>query len=556
MTHFMLGPFQSRFRLPLLLLLLSTAAVLAMLAFVCRDAPLPPSPDKGTAQPDRPVFGGEIRVAINSDIMSTNPGVLRDGNTDMVLYHVTEALVGYRDDLTVGPLLADRIDVEDGGKRYIFTLRKGLIFHNGAPVTATEVKWSWDRMLRPETGFRCREFYDGSGAGGLKLESVDVLSADRVAFRLNKPSVLFLDRMANLQCQTVILHPASVASDGTWRTPIGTGPYRLGEWRKGRSVTLHRFSGYMPRSDPASGVTGRKIAYADTLTFVITPDRIAAKSSVYAGDIDLLFALPLSAYREVQARARNRGDIRVYRQQTLDWTVMLIQTRDPLLSDVRLRRAIAYAIAPDMVTVFATSGLGAVNPSATQHLSRFHGATQDRWYPYDPEKARRLAREAGYAGQVITIQANRKFSYMYDAAVAIQAMLAAAGFNAKIEMYDWATQLHNFSTGNFQLSAFGYSSRSHPSLLYGNFVGSKADRASVQWDDPTARALVERLETASSDPEVQELLDELHMEMMRQVPIIGLYNDLVVDIADSRLEGYKPWGFGRPRLWGVWVKPQ
>jgi peptide/nickel transport system substrate-binding protein len=509
------------------------------------DAP-PPTPSVS--------MGSEIRVAINSDILSTNPGVLRDGNTDMVLYHVGEALVGYRDDLTVGPLLAERIDVSDGGRTYMFTLRKGVHFHNGAPLTAAEVKWSWDRMLRPETGFRCREFYDGSGAGGLKLEAVEVLAPDRIAFRLNKPSVLFLDRMANLQCQTAILHPSSVAPDGRWRKPVGTGPYMLGEWRKGRSVTLTRFAGYAARSDPPSGVTGRKIAYADRLVFVVTPDRIAAKSAVYAGNIDLLFAVPLSAYREVTARAKARGDINVYRQPTLDWSVLLIQTRDPLLSDVRIRRAIAHAISPAMVTTFSTAGLAAVNPSATQHLSRYHGPVEDRWLAYDPVLARRIAREAGYRGQVIRIQANRKFSYMYDSAVAVQAMLAAAGFNAKIEMYDWATQLHNFTTGNFQLSTFGYSARSHPSLLYGNFVGSKADRASVQWDDPTARALVARLETASSDAEIQQLLDTLHLEMEKQVPIIGLYNDLVVDIASSKLEGYKPWAFGRPRLWGVKVR--
>ncbi len=89
------------------------------------------NPSHGVAD-SGPVYGGEIRVAINSDIRSTNPGVLRDGNTDTVLYHVGESLVAYRDDLTVAPLLAARIEVSEDRRRYLFELRKGLTFHNGA----------------------------------------------------------------------------------------------------------------------------------------------------------------------------------------------------------------------------------------------------------------------------------------------------------------------------------------------------------------------------------------------------------------------------------------
>src|SRR5690606_24875561 len=160
---------------------------------------------------------------------------------------------------------------------------------------------------------------------------------------------------------------------------------------------------------------------------------------------------------------------KIYHQDTLDWTVLLIQSADPLLSDPRMRRALAHAISIDMVTTFATYDLAKPNPSAVPQITRFAKPSHNPWPAYHPAMARRLAQEAGYKGEVIHIQANRKFSYMFDNAVAIQAMLNAAGFNAKIEVFDWATQLTNFFNGNFQLSSFGYSARSHPALLYGNF---------------------------------------------------------------------------------------
>ncbi len=502
------------------------------------------------AQP-APTRGGEIRVAIGSDILSTNPGVLRDGNTDTVLYHIGESLVAYRDDMSVGPLLAETISLSPDRRTYTFTLRRNVRFHNGALMTSADVVWSWRRYLDPETGFRCLDDFDGSGASGIRIESITAPAPDRVVFRLNRPSALFLDRMASVQCLTAVLHPSSVDANGAWVAPIGTGPYRLGEWRRGRSVTLERFNNYSSRTEPMTGLTGRKTALAERVVFVVTPDRFSAKSSLYAGALDLVFAAPISAYGEMQRRAERRGDVRIHRQATLDWTVLLMQTRDPLLRDVRMRRAIAHALSPELITDVSTFGLAEPNPSAVMRASRFYNEGFSAWPAYDPAMARRLAREAGYRGQVLTIQTNRKFSYMYDNAVAAQAMLIAAGFNVRLEVSDWATQLSRFQRGEFQLSAFGYSARSHPALMYATFTGSRDVRRSYQWEDPRALALVAEFENAPNDEALAGLLAQLHALMQEDVPMVGLYNDEIIDLTRTTLNGYRPWAMGRPRLWGV-----
>lgn len=90
-----------------------------------------------------------IQVGINGDIRSTDPGVNRDENTDAVVMHVVEGLVAYREDATVGPMLAESISVSDDGRSYRFKLRDGVRFHNGAPLTAAEVLWTWHRYLIP-----------------------------------------------------------------------------------------------------------------------------------------------------------------------------------------------------------------------------------------------------------------------------------------------------------------------------------------------------------------------------------------------------------------------
>ncbi len=500
----------------------------------------------------KPRFGGEIRVAISSDIRSTNPGVRRDGNTDTVLLEIGEPLVAYRNDMTVGPMLAESVKHSPDGRVYTFTLRRHVRFQNGALMTAADVKWSWDRLLDPKTGFRCLDDFDGTGATGVKIESVTTPDKWHVVFTLNKPSALFLDRIASVQCQTSILHRSSVNADGSWNKPIGTGPYELAEWRKGQYVLLKRFDGYVPRSDPQDGMTGRKIAYADRIRFVVTPDLLAAKSALYAGAIDLVFAAPLSALNEMERRAKDPGDVRLYRQETLDWTVLLMQTDDPLLKNVNMRRAIAHAISPELLTDVSTMGVATANTSAVNHASRFRTPDESRWLSYAPELARRMAKEAGYTGQPITIQTNRKFPYMFDNAVAAQAMLNAAGFNAKLEVFDWATQLSKFQKGDFQMSSFGYAARGNPALLFQNFTGSKAVRKSYQWDNPRAIALIEKFDMAPNDDVLRAEMQKLHALMVQDVPLIGLYNDKIIDLTRTSLHGYQPWAIGRPILWGVW----
>ena len=95
-----------------------------------------------TAVAETPKQGGQLVVALNADIRSTNPGIDRDANTDSVLHHVVETLVAHSEDMGIAPLLADSWEVSEDGKTYTFALRPDATFHNGAPVTAAELTWS------------------------------------------------------------------------------------------------------------------------------------------------------------------------------------------------------------------------------------------------------------------------------------------------------------------------------------------------------------------------------------------------------------------------------
>lgn len=490
--------------------------------------------------------GGELRVSINSDIKTTEPGGrLRDVYSDTILLHVVEGLVAYRDDFSIAPVLAQSYEITDEGRTYKFHLRSGRRFHNGATLTSDDVKWSWERILDPKTGWVCREWYDGSL--GPKLLAVEAPDPQTVIFRLAEASPLFLENLASFQCMASVLHRDSVAQDGSWQGPVGTGPYQLAQWQKGEYILLRRFDGYVPLNEPASGLAGRKEAREETLRWMIVPEKAAQKAGLLAGQIDVL---PTLAANDLPMPA---GKAKTSVVQGQDWSALLLQTQNPLLRDVRMRRAIASAINGNQLAGSATSKLATGNPSVIPTSSPWYSKTQRKGVPFDARATARLAKEAGYRGEKLKLQTNKRFESMYTNAVILQAMLQKAGINVELEVLDWAAQLANYREGKFQLMSFAFTARTDPSLIYMSFIGDKAKGAYYQWDDRNVDQLARQIATQTDRARRQELIDQLHELMIAQVPIVPLYNPPVIDATGPKVSGYKPWTAGRTRLWNVSV---
>lgn len=491
----------------------------------------------------------EIRIALPSDIRGTNPGVDRDAFTDMVLSHVVEGLVAYDGHFHVAPLLADSWAISPDGMTYTFHLRRGVRFQNGAPMSAADVKWSWERLLQPATRYLCRDWYDG--ARGLRIAAIDTPDAYTVVFHLATPNYLLLEEMASFQCLAGVISPQSVDSKGRWKRLIGTGPYEIAAWNPGQYVLLERFDGYEPRPEPESGYAGAKAPEAKYLRWQIIPDESAALASLFSGQIDVVLGVQPAELGEL----RQQADVRAHVVSGIDWYTLLINTEDPLLRDPRIRQAIAHAIDYRALARAVTFGYGRYNPSVVAAGSPYHDAAMDGGYAYDPALARSLLRQAGYRGQVIQLQANKRYPGMFDNAIIIQSMLRKVGFNARLEVLEWTTQLADVPARRFQLMSFGYSGRPYPLFAYASFLGARSGNPWMQWQNPTAIALAERA-SATRDPAArQALFDRIHRLMIADIPLINLYDGIVIDATATRLRDYRAWPANTPRLWGVRISP-
>jgi peptide/nickel transport system substrate-binding protein len=490
-----------------------------------------------------------LRVRLNADIRSTDPGVNRDGNTDMVMTHIVEGLVAYRQDTSIGPMLAEKVDVSADGLTYTFTLRAGVTFHNGEPLTSADVKASWDRYLKRETNWRCLPEFDGRGVS--KITAIETPDPRTVVFRIEKPATLFLASMARVDCaQSGIYHRASLNADGTWNTPIGTGPYTLAEWRRGQFVELARFARYASRGGDPDGLTGGKGTGPERVRLTIIPDSSASKAALLANSIDMIPDVDEADAQEL----RTKPGVGVTSTPTLGAVGVLIQTKDPLLQDVRIRRALALSLDhQELVKAIAGEGV-AYNASPIPTASGFHGAVQKTGYKRDLAQAKKLLAEAGYRGQPIKLLTNKRFNSMYEMAVLVQAMAGDAGLKVEFEVIDWATQLDQYTKGTYTAMSFAFSARYDATLSFDMFAGPKATQPRKVWDNPEMQKLIDASGQTTDPAKRQAFFDTLHKQMLEDVPAIWLYNNAATTATGPRVANFRPWVTEQPRFWAVTMK--
>jgi peptide/nickel transport system substrate-binding protein len=499
-----------------------------------------------------------LKVAIEAEPEGLDPLLHHHASGKLVSQHVGEALVGYRADLSIAPVLAERIDVSTDGRTYRFPLRVGAQFHNGAAVTAADVAWVFNEYyLDPERKWECLPFYDGTGTteertAGVRVRDVRAVDRRTVEFRLEEPSSLFLHRLADTSCVPLVFHRASLGADGKLRALIGTGPFRMGEWRRGESVRVDRFEGYRPGAGKRDGYGGAREALVQAIEFVVVP-KSEWVPSLEAGTVHVLPDVEYAQY----AAARDTKGVESIVTPLTSWYDLLIQTADPLLSDKRIRQAIAHAIDLDYVAAVVTQGRGRGNPSVIALGADFHTKAHDGRRPLDPARARELLREAGYKGAPLTLQTSRDaYPWLYDAAVVVHSMLRAVGLNVELQVIPWKQQLDtHYRGGSFQLNLFLFGGRNSPTLAYGKFIGPKATLARFQWDDAEAFALVQKAEDATTRETLQAAYDELHRRMVEDVPTLPLFNDERFDLIAAGVRGYEPTRFMRVPLWGVSLEP-
>ena len=491
----------------------------------------------------------DIVVALSSDLRSNDPGVNRDGNTDAIMMHILEGLVGYTEDGAVEPLLAKSVTMSDDGLTYTFSLRDDVTFHNGDKMTADDVVWSMNRYMDADSKWRCLPDFDGSRA--VKLAGIEKVDDATVTMTIAEPSAVFLGLMARPECGfTGIISPKSVGEDGSFAAPIGTGPFKWDEWKKGEYVHLVKNDAYVspPNDGAPNGTVGAKDPLADGVKFMVVPDASTVKAGIQSGALDLAEVSP-----DLMPEFEDRDDSKLIVAVNNGKNLFYMQTRDPVLSNPGVRRAMAMALDLPQLVAAASNGTGTPNCSMIATNSIYYSETQQECLPYDIEAAKKELKDAGYNGEPISIIANRRGNVpSYPAAIIAQAMMQQAGLNVQIEVLDYATQVERRRSGNYQVISQSVSPRLDPALMMSFYVGDKDENTSLMWENPKAIELLDAAYRETDQAKRQQIFDDFHTLMLEDMPGLFMYDMVDIWAATASLEGAPVWQ-GNPRVWQVSV---
>ena len=383
-----------------------------------------------------------VRTNIGSEPDSLDPWKSAATDTEAIFHNVFEGLMLYNEKGEMIPGLAESVSISPDGLTYTFRLRKEVLFHNGKPFTGADVLYTYNNL----TGM------SGEKAVSSKFSLVKEISApDAYTFvvTLTNASAAFLS------LTSIPILPEGYADQATH--PVGTGPYRFVEYTPGQRVVLERNDAYYEKDRMP------KIKRAEI--YVMT-DESAIVSALRSGQLDF------ASITAENAKFLS-SDYTIFNSPQNMVQIFALNNADPIFSDIKIRRAINYAVDKQDVIDGVFGGYATqLDSNFSPVMGMYYNTDLSSYYRQDLAKARQLLAEAGYPNgfdMTITVPAN--YQAHIDTAQIFAQQLAAVGIRATIQPIEWATWLDQvYSKAQYQSTIIGLTGKLDPDSVLGRFA--------------------------------------------------------------------------------------
>ena len=430
---------------------------------------------------------------------------------------VYEPLVTLDADLQIQPALAESWEFSNDGTRLTFTLRDGAAFHNGDPVTAADVKASYERILDEATGAATR-------ANFLSIESIDAADARTVVFTLSQQDAPVLTAMTDLNAAIV---PASEIAAGTVGTEaIGSGPFKLDSWSPNERSELSANAGWWGDGPSIDGIEVR-----------VMPDETAILAALRTGAID--FALlndPL-----VASLVATDGSVQLNRAPAISYHVLQLNPSRAPMDNLAVRQAISCAIDRQQVLDTASLGEGQVTGPLTIPAYR---SDPDSLFCYerDVDRAKELLASSGQSDITLNLIAARGEPPTAVAeAQVIQANLGEIGIGVEIEVLELNVYIDRWLKADFDVAAAHNGGRADPYTMYTRYWTRDGNLQKVSnYIDDTLDSLMQRGRTETDTEARRQIFAEFDRHLAEMSPWIWLYNGYEYTAQQSHVEGFVP----------------
>jgi peptide/nickel transport system substrate-binding protein len=425
---------------------------------------------------------------------------------DEVVYaNVFEGLTRFAPDGTIRPALAESWEIAPDDLSWVFHLRPNVTFHDGTPMTAEDVVFSFDRAMAEGSTNAQKQLFDG-------INEVTAIDDVTVEIGLDVPKGSLLTNLA--WGDAVIVSPAT--ADTNKQTPVGTGPFKFGQWVQGDRIELVKNPDYW--GEPAK---------LDKVTFKFISDPTAAFAAMMAGDID---AFPVFPAPENLAQFEADPRFAVIVGSTEGETILAMNNARPPFDDIRVREAVAHAIDRQAIIDGAMFGYGTPIGS---HFAPHNPAYEDltALSAYDPEKAKALLKEAGHEGGFKTTLTLPPPPYARRGGEIVASQLRAVGIEAQITNVEWAQWLEQvFTNKDFDLTIVSHTEPmdigiyARPDYYFG-------------YDDPVMRALLKGVDATADPAEQAEVLKAAQERIAEKFVNVYLFQLAKTGVADARIKG-------------------
>lgn len=398
---------------------------------------------------------------------------------------------------------------------YVFKIKEGIKFHDGVEMTAEDVKFSLDRAANSASVSYVADFMD----------VVTVIDDYTVEVTLDAP---YAPALRNLSVPFTAIVPKHIVEtdEENWvLNPVGSGPYKFVEWNQGDSIKLEAFDEYFAGAPATKNLVMKVIPEAAQRTIALETGEIDIAYSILVNDLD---------------RVKENEDLTLYEAPSLSCQYISFNMNRAPFDNQLVRQAINYAIDRELIVETICCGSGQAADAII--APAVFGYSDPGDYEYNPDKARELLAEAGYADGFDTVLTVSESQTSVEACQAIQFMLMDIGINCEIEIMEFGSFIEQTSAGEFDMGYFGWvtstkdADYTYYSLEHSSQQGAPGNRSFV--NDEKVDALVETGRTTTDEAERLAAYEELSAYLFDLCNNAPIYYSNITAGTNAKVEGF------------------
>ena len=500
-----------------------------------------------------PAYGDSIIIGSIGDASNLIPMLASDSVSFDVAAYIYNGLVEYDKDYNIIGSLAESWEISEDNLTITFHLRDDVIWQDGEPFTSEDVMFTYELIIDENTPTAYAQKY---------LLVTEARTPDPYTFIVtyDEPLAPALISWGALQILPKhLLEGVNIIESDLSRNPVGTGPYTFGEWKTGESIILNSFYDYFLGGP-----------YIDRIIYRIIPDTATMFLELRAGGVDWM-GLSHIQYKHQTDDDAFKKSFHKYEYLSDGYAYLGFNMNDEKFSDVRVRKAISYAIDKQEIIDVVLLGLGEIATGPYKPGTWVYNPDVEG-YDYDPERARELLAEAGWTDTdgdgivdkdgipfTFTIITNQGNDLRAKTAEIIQGRLADTGIEVKIRIIEWAAFLSEFvDPRNFEAVILGWNILQDPDL-YNVWHSSKTGPGElnhINYRNSEVDMLLEEGRKIYDQDERKVYYDRIQEILADEAPYVFLYVPYALPVVHARFHGIEPAPAGISYNFIEWYVPE